>query len=60
MNRETVRVVLEDYAFISYQRKDEKWVTWSQRKFESYKLPTANVKGSSRTQSEYMRSVRQD
>lgn len=24
------------YAFISYQRKDEKWAKWLQRKLENY------------------------
>ena len=31
------------YAFISYQRKDEKWAKWLQRKLENYKLPVANA-----------------
>jgi hypothetical protein len=28
------------YAFISYNRKDEKWAKWLQKRLESYKLPT--------------------
>lgn len=32
------------YAFISYQRKDEKWAKWLQSKLENYKLPVANAK----------------
>lgn len=27
------------YAFISYQRKDEKWAQWLQKQLEHYKLP---------------------
>ena len=29
----------EYYAFISYNREDEKWAKWLQKKLESYKLP---------------------
>lgn len=29
----------EYFAFISYQRKDEKWAKWLQHKLEHYKLP---------------------
>lgn len=40
------------YAFISYQRKDEKWAKWLQRKLENYKLPVANAKEASRQEVE--------
>ena len=29
----------KNYAFISYQRRDEKWAEWLQRKLEHYRLP---------------------
>lgn len=48
------------YAFISYQRKDEKWAKWLQRKLENYKLPVANAKGSSDKKSKYIRPVFRD
>ena len=34
----------EYYAFISYQRKDEKWAKWLQDKLEHYRFPT-NLNG---------------
>lgn len=48
------------YAFISYQRKDEKWAKWLQRKLENYKLPVANVKEASEMKSKYIRPVFRD
>lgn len=48
------------YAFISYQRKDEKWAKWLQRKLENYKLPVANAKNSSENKSKYIRPVFRD
>ena len=35
---------IEYYAFISYNREDEKWAKWLQDKLEGYKLPTAICK----------------
>lgn len=48
------------YAFISYQRKDEKWAKWLQRKLENYKLPVANAKGVSDKKTKYIRPVFRD
>jgi MTH538 TIR-like domain (DUF1863). len=48
------------YAFISYQRKDEKWAKWLQRKLENYKLPVANTKGTTDKKSKYIRPVFRD
>lgn len=48
------------YAFISYQRKDEKWAKWLQRKLENYKLPVANAKDASDKKSKYIRPVFRD
>ena len=48
------------YAFISYQRKDEKWAKWLQRKLENYKLPVANAKGTNDKNSKYIRPVFRD
>lgn len=48
------------YAFISYQRKDEKWAKWLQRKLENYKLPVANAKDTSDKKSKYIRPVFRD
>lgn len=48
------------YAFISYQRKDEKWAKWLQRKLENYKLPVANAKNASDKKSKYIRPVFRD
>lgn len=48
------------YAFISYQRKDEKWAKWLQHKLENYKLPVANAKEASDKQSKYIRPVFRD
>ena len=48
------------YAFISYQRKDEKWAKWLQRKLENYKLPVANAKEASNKKSKYIRPVFRD
>lgn len=48
------------YAFISYQRKDEKWAKWLQRKLENYKLPVANAKEASEKKSKYIRPVFRD
>ena len=42
------------YAFISYQRKDEKWAKWLQRKLENYKLPVANAKDASDNKLKYI------
>ena len=30
----------KNYAFISYQRKDERWAKWLQRKLENFRLPS--------------------
>lgn len=35
---------IEYFAFISYQREDEKWAKWLQDKFEHYIFPT-NLNG---------------
>lgn len=48
------------YAFISYQRKDEKWAKWLQRKLENYKLSVANTKDASDKKSKYIRPVFRD
>ena len=48
------------YAFISYQRKDEKWAKWLQRKLENYKLPVANAKDAADKKSKYIRPVFRD
>lgn len=48
------------YAFISYQRKDEKWAKWLQRKLENYQLPVANAKETSNKKSKYIRPVFRD
>ena len=48
------------YAFISYQRKDEKWAKWLQRKLENYKLPVGNAKGVTDKKSQYIRPVFRD
>ena len=48
------------YAFISYQRKDEKWAKWLQRKLENYKLPVVNAKDASDKKSKYIRPVFRD
>lgn len=48
------------YAFISYQRKDEKWAKWLQRKLENYKLPVTNAKDSSDKKPRYIRPVFRD
>lgn len=48
------------YAFISYQRKDEKWAKRLQRKLENYKLPVANAKEASDKKFEYIRPVFRD
>ena len=48
------------YAFISYQRKDEKWAKWLQRKLENYKLPVANAKDTSDKKPKYIRPVFRD
>lgn len=48
------------YAFISYQRKDEKWAKWLQRKLENYKLPVANAKDTADKKSKYIRPVFRD
>ncbi|MDY3849061.1 MAG: toll/interleukin-1 receptor domain-containing protein [Prevotella sp.] len=48
------------YAFISYQRKDEQWAKWLQRKLENYKLPVTNAKEASDKKSKYIRPVFRD
>lgn len=48
------------YAFISYQRKDEKWAKWLQRKLENYKLPVVYAKETSDKKSKYIRPVFRD
>lgn len=48
------------YAFISYQRKDEKWAKWLQSKLENYKLPVANANDTSDKNPKYIRPVFRD
>lgn len=47
-----------NYAFISYQRKDEKWAKWLQHKLENYKLPA--VARQEQRQQRYIRPVFRD
>ena len=47
-----------NYAFISYQRKDEKWAKWLQHKLENYKLPV--VARQEQRQQRYIRPVFRD
>ena len=49
-----------NYAFISYQRKDEKWAKWLQRKLENYKLPVSTTENMTSNASKYIRPVFRD
>ena len=48
------------FAFISYQRKDEKWAKWLQRKLEHYKLPAFIQENQSELKSKYIRPIFRD
>ena len=48
-----------NYAFISYQRQDEKWAKWLQRRLENYKLP-AVARNEQHKSPEYIRPVFRD
>lgn len=48
-----------NYAFISYQRKDEKWAIWLQHRLENYKLP-AVAHGDNTDGLKYIRPVFRD